>query len=197
MRYAAVLTIAFALVAALQAQLRREDPRLTKAAAEAGSISEVLSGKLKSMLGKELASGSFANAVKVCSETALATTKDFSRFRGRYVRRVTLKPRNPNNVPDGFERRVLHTFAQVNRAGGVLRDYTKVVQGDSGPELRFLRPLTAGGVCLSCHGQADNIPAEVLRILEERYPDDKATGYRGGEVRGAISVRIPLAEGAD
>ncbi len=190
--------VALALVtlfsAATFAQYKRDDPRLRKAIAEAEAISVELSDKLKSMLAEELASGSFAGAVKVCSETALTSTEEFSRSRGRYVRRVTLQTRNPKNAPDDFERDVLRTFARVNRSGGVLRDYFQIVDTGGGQELRFLRPVQTGGVCLSCHGPREKIPAEVKQILRERYPHDQATGYSGGEVRGAISVRIPLAD---
>jgi hypothetical protein len=33
----------------------------------------------------------------------------------------------------------------------------------------------------------------VRELLAERYPDDEATGYAVGELRGGISVRLALA----
>jgi len=32
----------------------------------------------------------------------------------------------------------------------------------------------------------------VQAILAREYPDDRATGFSVGDVRGAVSVRIPL-----
>jgi len=33
---------------------------------------------------------------------------------------------------------------------------------------------------------------EVKRMLTERYPEDRATGFQDGDLRGAISVKIVL-----
>jgi hypothetical protein len=41
-------------------------------------------------------------------------------------------------------------------------------------------------LCLVCHGKG--LSDEVKATLEEYYPDDLATGYSLGQVRGAISV---------
>ena len=48
--------------------------------------------------------------------------------------------------------------------------------------------------CLACHGAPEQIPAEVAAILAERYPDDQATGYAVGDLRGALwaEVRLPV-----
>jgi len=49
-----------------------------------------------------------------------------------------------------------------------------------------MKAVPTEGVCLACHGQ--NISPEVQTKLNELYPDDKATGYSLGQVRGAIVV---------
>ena len=38
----------------------------------------------------------------------------------------------------------------------------------------------------------EKIDPQVQSILRERYPLDQATGFRPGDLRGAISVRVPL-----
>jgi hypothetical protein len=58
--------------------------------------------------------------------------------------------------------------------------------------LRYLKPLVAGTMCLTCHGQKAAIPPGVQAVLAREYPDDRATGYSAGDVRGAVSVRVPL-----
>ena len=40
-------------------------------------------------------------------------------------------------------------------------------------------------------GRAEEIPGEVRRMLETRYPADAATGYKVGDFRGIVSVVIP------
>ena len=41
-------------------------------------------------------------------------------------------------------------------------------------------------LCLVCHGKG--LSDEVQDALEQYYPDDTATGYSLGQVRGAISL---------
>jgi hypothetical protein len=41
-------------------------------------------------------------------------------------------------------------------------------------------------ICLTCHGQ--NLSQPVIDALQQYYPDDMATGYQLGQVRGAISL---------
>jgi hypothetical protein len=57
-----------------------------------------------------------------------------------------------------------------------------------------MKPLIVQPVCIACHGPRENIPAEVKLILEQKYPEDRATGFLVGDVRGAISVKITLNE---
>jgi len=39
----------------------------------------------------------------------------------------------------------------------------------------------------------ENISADVKTILAEKYPEDRATGFLVGDLRGAISVKIFLS----
>jgi len=55
-------------------------------------------------------------------------------------------------------------------------------------------PAEGEGACLTCHGPTESIPEDVRAALRERYPDDKATGYAVGDLRGALwaeSVTTP------
>lgn len=42
--------------------------------------------------------------------------------------------------------------------------------------------------CLACHGEKDSRP----EFIKEKYPDDRAYGFKKGDLRGVISVLIPL-----
>jgi len=56
-----------------------------------------------------------------------------------------------------------------------------------------MRPIfIAAPVCLQCHGEPAKLAPGVAEALKELYPDDQATGYSLGDLRGAISIRIPL-----
>jgi hypothetical protein len=48
-------------------------------------------------------------------------------------------------------------------------------------------------MCLTCHGEKARIPPAVEAVIAQEYPGDRATGFAEGDVRGAVSVRVPLA----
>jgi hypothetical protein len=155
------------------ARTRAEDA----AARLIGTLFEELMGALKN--------GPPEQALHVCGEKAQKITRAIESETGVSVRRTTLKPRNPLNAPDGFERRWLEKAAE----SGSPEEYAAVVEtADGRYELRYLRPLRAAQMCLQCHG-TDLAPA-VRAALQSRYPSDQATGYEPGDLRGAVSVRV-------
>lgn len=163
------------------------------ARAEARTISAELTDRLRLLLGREMAQGGIAGAVRVCAEVALQTTREFSNEKGRYVRRVSLKNRNPQNAPDHYERQILERLSQQQREGKLPQEFSEIRKNSQGETLLFFKPVVIGAMCLSCHGPAANLSPEVKKILAEKYPKDSATGYAAGDLRGAIAVRIPLA----
>jgi hypothetical protein len=44
-------------------------------------------------------------------------------------------------------------------------------------------------VCLKCHGS--EIDPKIVAKLDELYPEDKAVGYKQGDIRGAFYVTMP------
>ncbi len=148
-----------------------------------------LAGELMARLSKELAAGGPAHAVGVCSEIAPRIAAERS-VDGLTVRRVTARPRNPRNAPDAFEAARLERFAAAAREGKTLEDVVEWTGDGSARTLRYMRPIVIGKTCLACHGDRAGIDPAVRKILDERYPDDRATGYREGDLRGAISVGV-------
>ena len=51
-------------------------------------------------------------------------------------------------------------------------------------------PPLAKMPCLICHG--DNIDSTISTKLNELYPNDKAVGYKAGEIRGAFTITQPM-----
>ena len=81
--------------------------------------------------------------------------------------RVTsLKPINPTNRPDSFEERSLHNFSKNN-----LTEYSEISSTDKGKVLRYIAPLHITANCLGCHAEH---------------------GYQVGDIRGALSITIPI-----
>jgi hypothetical protein len=71
-------------------------------------------------------------------------------------------------------------------------EYVEVIDEGGQKYLRYMRPLVALPLCINCHGPKENISAEVKTILSEKYPEDRATGFLVGDLRGAVSVKILL-----
>jgi hypothetical protein len=170
------------------------DARTDAALAEARQVASELTDHLRNLLGRELARGGFAGAVRVCSDVALRTTKQFSAQKGRYVRRVSLRNRNPDNAPDSYERRMLEQFARLRGDGKLAPEYSEILKEGEQETLRYFKPITVGSMCLTCHGSTEAMPPEVKEILAARYPRGLATGYAAGDLRGAISVKVPLLQ---
>ncbi len=79
---------------------------------------------------------------------------------------TSLKPIRPGNAPDPWERQAL---LQVE-AGA--KEYHQVVEAKGQKTLRLLTPLYVEQACLRCHSEQ---------------------GYSVGQVRGGLSVTVPLA----
>jgi PAS domain S-box-containing protein len=79
---------------------------------------------------------------------------------------TSLKPIRPANAPDEWEITALEKFKS-----GTL-EYISETTLDGQPYLRFMRPLITETSCLHCHA---------------------SQGYREGDIRGGISVSIPLS----
>jgi hypothetical protein len=174
------------------AQQKADDARTEKALLDARKISTELTNKVRELLLKELEKGGYEGAISVCANVAQDITRQFNEKSGHYARRVSLGYRNPNDFPDEYERQKLESFDRLNREKKLESEYYEVVSEKGREYLRYLKPVIAGKMCLNCHGQPDEIPIGVQRIIQETYPNDRATGYLEGDVRGAVSVKITL-----
>jgi len=192
----AIAVLTGCLVAAACASPRQPSAAEVEAArGRADAAAERLTTTLMARLTAALGEGGPTAAVDVCSQVAQEVTRSVGEGEGLMLRRTALRTRNPANAPADWERAWLERADAAVRAGQAPQPTYEVVTPAAGrAELRHLRPiLFPGGVCSTCHGSAEEIPAEVRTLLRARYPEDAATGFRPGDLRGAISVRVPLA----
>lgn len=140
---------------------------------------------LQATLGAALAAGDPVAAIGVCSDRAPAIAAQTGADAGLQIGRVSRRPRNPANTPTDWQRGVLERWAAELAAGADLADREEFVSTPDGG-FKYLRPIVIRPPCLVCHG-SDVAPA-VTAALSEKYPDDRATGYRVGELRGAFTA---------
>ncbi|WP_243374301.1 DUF3365 domain-containing protein [Geotalea sp. SG265] len=118
----------------------------------------------------------------VATQIAARMTRD-TKF---YVRQVSLRYRNPGNRPDEYETEQLQRFS-----GRVVRENYRVVQSEGGDAFRYMQSMVAEKSCLACHGSYDNAPL----FIRQRFPRGHYSyDYKLGEVIGAVSVTVPMAE---
>ena len=93
-------------------------------------------------------------------------------------------------MPDAWERAALEDFDKRAAAGEAP---AKLEKGERiGNEYRFVKALPVQPLCLSCHGPAEQLSPAIKAAIGQHYPNDKATGYSEGQIRGVISVRKGL-----
>ena len=154
--------------------------------------SGALLGTLVKRLTDELRTNEPHEALDVCAAEAQEITRNIRDEYGVTIRRTALRYRNPKNKPDAYERAWMEAALKrddVNPAGE-----SQVIKAPDGSrELRFVRPLTLQQLCTECHGPKASLSPQVIAALEKHYPDDRAVGFVPGDLRGIVSVRVPLA----
>ncbi len=161
---------------------------LERARAAAGELLATLKGKLVAAMQKEGPAGALA----VCHDVAQKVAASFQQD-DLAIHRVSLKARNPADRPDPWEAELLRQLEQAKAAGALPGEVAQVLEDANGHRvLRYAKPLVVGKACLACHGDPAQMKPEVRERLAELYPDDRATGYREGDLRGIVSVTVRL-----
>jgi len=147
--------------------------------------------ELKGVLINQIQTNGALQAVSVCSDTAQVLTNNFGVQRGVYIKRVSLKNRSVNNFPDDFEKKVLNKFELLhqNKELNSETEHVEIVQEGEFKYLRYLKPILVQAECLNCHGGETDIMPEVKQLIAQDYSDDKAIGYKIGDLRGAVSLK--------
>jgi hypothetical protein len=179
---------------AATAQDAAEEPALREALLAARGIAGDLAGTIRGLLVEELQRGGYDGALRACSETAPRLTREWRQRTGNEARRVSLRQRNADNVPDAWERGALEEMERRKRDGQPVSEHYAAVEEDGRRVLRYLQPLLTAPVCLNCHGAVDDLAPEIRELLAQRYPGDRATGYASGDIRGAITVKVILPD---
>jgi len=164
--------------------------------AEAKKITGAFFKELKGELAKGMKAGGTVTAINSCQTLAPTITKKHSKNSGWDVARTSLKLRNPKNAPDAWETKVLMDFAERRKSGESADTlaYSEVVEEGGDKYYRFMKGIVMPPLekmpCLKCHGE--NIDAQTAAKLDILYPDDKARGYKAGQVRGAFTLKKKL-----
>lgn len=158
-----------------------------------------LTGQLGQTLKAKLASEGPVAAVSVCKEVAPAIAQSLSEQHAARVGRVGTRARNAaTGVPNDWQKAALADFETRLSAGenpAEIEHWSVADTGSGQRELRYAKAIVMQPLCVTCHGKADDIPAPLAEKIRAEYPNDQATGYPVGKLRGAVVVVRPLPAG--
>ncbi len=149
---------------------------------------------LKTQLTSALKTGNAEAAVSVCSVIAPEIANKISKKNNLIIKRVSLKNRNPNGKPDDYEEKNLESFNQLKLKNNLKPNHEvfSTVKENGETYFRYMKPIVTVKSCLQCHGSSSQVSSSVKNILTEKYPKDIAFGYKEGDVRGAVSIKIKM-----
>jgi len=151
-----------------------------------------LRGRLMKSFTSALGKGGFVGAVTFCSEKASEIEKEVNaELDGIKVTRVALKYRNPQHRPDSLDRKVLEFFEKRLKEGKLPPYYVTAVKKGGKVYYVYYQPIRVTSFCLNCHGDPAKMDRRVLEVIRKKYPQDRAIGFKAGDLRGACKVVIP------
>lgn len=149
-------------------------------------LGKTLKGEMKKRM-KDDPTG--LQAAYMCSKSAQDITAKVNKKypEGVRVYRTALKYRNEKNKPDATDIEVMKKFEEQMKNGS-FKKKPIVVSVDS--KNRVYVPLMTEKVCLKCHGNPQKMDAKVKETIASKYPNDKATGFKEGSLRGVIVAEM-------
>ncbi len=160
---------------------------------QAVSLVQQFASQLKPRLKTALTKGGPVHAIEVCAKEAPDIAAQLSKENGWTIKRVSARNRNPDATPDAWETETIDIFKTRLAAGETPSSLTRTAVTAVG--FRFAKAQIAEPLCLVCHGQT--ISANVTEALAKYYPEDRATGYEAGQLRGIFSLHKPLLDGVE
>ncbi|SFV64266.1 Cytochrome c family protein [hydrothermal vent metagenome] len=151
---------------------------------------KMLGGALKTELKTHMKQDpTGVEALSFCTGSAENITKEVNSKLPAYakVRRTALKVRNATtNRADATDKKVMQAYQDAIKEKTFTPKDIKVIE--EGNVTRIYKPLITKNVCLKCHG--DNLNPKLSEALKSAYPNDKAIGFKEGELRGVIVAEI-------
>ncbi len=111
--------------------------------------------------------------ITVCGANAPTIAAHIAEDYGVKIGRTSMKLRNPANTPPRWAEKTVAD--QVGQPTYLI--------GPEG-ELGTLLPIRLKAQCQMCHGAPTEIDETIQTALADHYPDDQATGFVEGDLRG-------------
>ena len=146
----------------------------------AGTSRGVMGQRLMGTVMDAAEEDGFGSAVEVCVQEADPIASEISESRGIAIGRTSTELRNPDNQPPEWA----HDHVE---AGVDDQFYAAADNGTLGTAI----PIHHAAPCANCHGDDEQLADGVPEALDLHYPEDQATGYQKGDLRGWFWVEVP------
>lgn len=144
-----------------------------------------LGSELKGELVQAVKTKGSENAIEVCAKISPEMEEKISGEHDLRLRRISDKNRNPEHAPLDWENQVIQKWKSDKENGIQPAVFTQKAEG----EYRVMKPILIDNpTCLKCHGDPSEINQKTSEKIYEVYPNDKARGYKMGDIRGAFSA---------
>lgn len=156
---------------------------------EGKRISQEAFAQLSVRLQSAMATGGVAEALAVCKVEALPITQQLGDKHGVILKRIATRYRNPLNEADAAEHKLFDDWQQSIQNNN---EPAAVVLHDGDNRIWYQAIRLSSPNCLRCHGAPgkDILAADYDKIMAA-YPDDKASGFALGDLRGAWKIIFP------
>lgn len=141
---------------------------------------EALFTKLSGRLMETMGSQGPAAAISVCQTEAPQIAEEVSEEHDLRIGRTGVRLRNSNNEPPAWAKPLTNNKTDTP---------TFVVLDNE--DSAALLPIKLQGQCLMCHGPKDQIATVIQDQLAKLYPNDEATGFNEGDLRGWFWIEMP------
>jgi len=197
LRFRSLLTLAVVLAAfvcvhsiSAEAPLKsypaeQAPPELQPALARAQAAAKAMQSTLQTRLVEVLPKSGPAGALDICRREAYAVAADVGMQQGMSLGRTSSRVRNEKNAPKPWAAPIV-----AENAGKKFMD-VKTYVVDMGDQVGVLQPIGMGEACSMCHGTPSWMPKDVAATIKAAYPNDKATGFATGDLRGWIWAEVP------
>lgn len=158
----------------------------------AGIVLQSQGALIQSLVGA-LERGGYVEAVDHCHLQALSLTDSLQRSMGVGIRRLTDRPRNPDNRAFGEAAAYIENARKQVELGALPMQVEPAMFSNSyGSAHRVFFPIGTHGMCVKCHGHpGTDIVPDVWAALKARYPADEAHGFGPNDLRGIWEITVP------
>lgn len=152
-----------------------EQERLDKARSAQKKLGKTLIGELTEAMKED----GHVGAVEVCNERAPQIAEEVREATDVEIGRTSFRLRNPDNTPPVWAEPYVEERI----------DETRVLRSEE-DELAYLAPIQLQEMCTGCHGPSEQLAEGIPERIDELYPEDEATGFEVGDLRGWFWVEV-------